>query len=78
MTPDLALSYWLRALSAEFGWAIPVSGGVPALRKAQRILYDARKAQRELGDQRLETIMMCMPNGGKEIWLVKKEVEIDT
>lgn len=74
MSPNLALSYWHRALEAEFGWAIPISGGTPALRKAQRILYDARKAS---GDERLQGIMMCMPGSGMEIWLVKKDVELD-
>lgn len=74
MTPDQALSFWHRALTAEFGWAIPCPGGIPAIRKAQKILYDARTAS---GDERLKTIMMCLPQDGKEIWLVKKEVEID-
>lgn len=74
MNPEAALAFWLRALSAEFGWCIPCPGGIPALRKAQRILYDARKAS---GDERLQGIMMCLPGGGKEIWLVKKDVELD-
>ena len=74
MNSDQALAFWLKALSAEFGWAIPCPGGVPALRKAQRILYDARKAS---NDPRLQGIMMCLPGGGKEIWLVKKDVELD-
>lgn len=74
MKPSEALSYWRTALTLEFGLALPVPGGPPALRKAQRILYDARKAS---GDEGLQRLMMVMPNGGKEIWLIKKEVELD-
>ena len=74
MNSTQALAFWLRALREEFGWAIPCPGGVPALRKAQKILYDARK---QSNDPRLQGIMMCLPGSGKEIWLVKKDVELD-
>ncbi len=74
MNPAQALSYWRTALTHEFGLALPIPGGPPALRKAQRILYDARIAS---GDTELQRLMMVMPNGGKEIWLIKKEVELE-
>lgn len=77
MKPEEALSYWRQALDLEFGLALPIPGGPPALRKAQKLLYDSRKAQRELGVTDLEKLMMVMPNGGREIWLIKKEVELD-
>lgn len=74
MTPDQALSFWHLALAEEFGWCIPISGGLPALRKAQKILYDARTKSK---DERLKSLMLCLPGGAKEIWLVKQEVELE-
>lgn len=75
MKPDQALAYWVRALGEEFGLAIPIlNSSEPVLRKAQKILYDARKAS---GNAELGRLMMVMPNGGKEIWLIKKEVELE-
>ena len=74
MNPTQALTFWRQALTFEFGLALPIPGGPPALRKAQKILYDARKAS---GEAELQRLMMVMPNGGKEIWLIKKEVELD-
>lgn len=74
MNPQQALAHWRSALLLEFGLALPIPGGAPALRKAQKILYDARKAS---GDEELQRLMMVMPNGGKEIWLIKKDVELD-
>lgn len=74
MTPALALTYWQRALTCEFGLALPIPGGPPALRKAQTILYAARKAA---GDAELQRLMLVLPNGGREIWLIKKEVELE-
>lgn len=74
MTASQALAHWRAALTHEFGLALPIPGGAPALRKAQKILYDARKAS---GDESLQRLMMVMPNGGREIWLIKKEVELE-
>lgn len=75
MTPEIALALWRRALTEEFGLAIPLLNPSTAmLRKAQKIMYDARKQAK---DPELERLMLVLPNGGKEFWLVKKEVELD-
>lgn len=61
---------WRRALTVEFGIAIPTNN----IRWLERSLYAARKAARDPG---LEAVIMMKPKAG-EIWLMKKDVELGT
>lgn len=62
-------SYWARATQSEIGIAIPTDN----VRKLQTLLYEARKN----GPAAWQEFMVCMPNGGKEVWLVRKTVDVD-
>ena len=70
MTPDIALACWERAANEEIGIAIGVEKPKD-LREAQRALYEARE-----GIEKYKSIRLCLPNGGKEVWLVKQTVEV--
>lgn len=60
---------WAQAAEQELGLAIPTDN----VRKLQTLLYEARKG----GPEEWQGLMLCMPNGGKEVWLVKKTVDVD-
>lgn len=64
-----ALTLWRRALTTEFGLAIPTTNRIEMM----RIMYAARK---ESGDEELEKVMIMKPNNG-ELWLCRKEVSLD-
>lgn len=61
---------WYQACEAEIGIAVPTDN----VRDLQIKLYETRS---RLGDPELEKFLMCLPKGGKEIWIVRKEVEMD-
>ena len=64
------LSLWRRALTVEFGIAIPTNN----IRWLERELYAARKLS---GDPDLQEVIMMKPREG-EIWLCRKEVELES
>ena len=69
---ETSLALWTRAREAEIGIAFGVQ--LEDIRRIQIELYEARQKSH---DESLEDIVMVLPNGGKEIWLVKKTVELD-
>jgi hypothetical protein len=75
-SPIIWLPLWERAIdpSTEIGIAFKV-GGVTR-EYMRQTLYDCRKMA---GDARLEEIIMFLPGGDHmdEIWLCKKQVELD-
>lgn len=74
LTPATALQFWEWAKESEFGWVIPVvnPGDKMRLKKYVRMLYNARKNRPDL-----KSIRVCLPKGGKEIFLVKITVNLD-
>lgn len=71
-TPAQVLPIWYRALAAELAIAVATSDKDWLL----ALLYEARK---QAEDPELERIMICKPAPPfeNELWLVKKEVELD-
>jgi hypothetical protein len=72
--PSTWLPLWLRALDEEIGIAFKISG--VAREYFRNTLYEARKAS---ADPRLNDLIMFLPAGGHEdeIWICKKEVELE-
>jgi hypothetical protein len=71
LSPDLLISLWDRAKEAEIGIAITVEGSVSSLSTQ---LHGVRK---QLNEPELRQITVIMPEGGTQVWLVKKETELD-
>jgi len=73
LSASLAAALWDRAAKQEFGICVTV-GDPKTIRELQRILYDTRK---KANVPAWNAIMVCIPEGLKEVYLVKKEVELE-
>jgi len=69
---ELALACWKRATLSEHGIAIPVD---PAYLDTIRV--EMYRARREANDPEMEKFMLVQGPENREIWLVRKTVEID-
>lgn len=72
MKAPLLIPFWYKALEAEFGFVLPVNKA--DLEYWKHELYAARKLA---NDEALQQIVVCLPAGLNEIWLVKKTVEME-
>lgn len=72
MTHDQALSLWHQALTTEFGLAICAAEA--DLRVLMNELYEARQGS---GDESLSKLSVVLPGEVAEVWLCKKEVELE-
>lgn len=71
-SPATILSLWHRALAEEIGIAVSVP------EKDRRWLLNSLYALRkESGDERLEALMIVVAWNNKELWLIKKAVEME-
>ena len=72
-TPELSLDIWLTAATREMGLVIPVASpkDCEAISKA---LYEAR---RDISDPRLSNLSIHISEDGGEIYVYKKEVDLD-
>lgn len=61
---------WNLAKTEEIGLAIPTDD----LLGLQKELYATRAL---LGDPILAGFRVCLPEGGKEVWIVRQTVELD-
>lgn len=72
--PETLIGIWYRAQEAELGVAVRLSKpNVDDVRRMANLLYNAR---RDHGDPSLDEIMICLPEGAQELFLVKKTVEL--
>ena len=69
-TPEVALALWRQALATEIGLAIATDD----TRWLERRLYSSRQ---EAAEPELWKLIMVKPPNGRELWLVKKAVEMD-
>lgn len=69
ITNQIALGLWNRALTCEIGIRIQTTDKA----HLTALLYNVRKAS---GDPRLQSLIILRPNND-EVWICKKEVEID-
>lgn len=72
MTPEVCREIWYHALASEVGIAIVTEAS--GIKTICNELYEARRA---IADPKLESIIICLPASIDEIWMCKKEVELD-
>jgi hypothetical protein len=71
MTKSIGIELWRQSLEQEIGLSV---GCEPEdCEHVKTMLY---KWRQEESDPRLMDIMLCSPPGKKEIWFVKKMVEL--
>lgn len=69
LSPALLLPLWYRALREEIGIAIPTND-------KRHLSVQLYKARDQSGDAALQRIILFQPNVD-EVWLCKKEVEME-
>lgn len=69
---ETLLACWYRAQEHELGCVIQLADPKD-LKRASTYLYKARD---EHADPSLNELMLCLPEGGTEIFIVKKAVEL--
>lgn len=68
--PDgLAHAYWTRACAAEIGIAIATED----IKKVNDGLAEYRT---KAGNPEWNNFRLCLPKGGKEVWIVRNTVEV--
>lgn len=71
LTAEFMISLWDRAKEAEIGIAVAVEGPLNSF------VSQMNQTRKQLDEPELREIAITMPEGGKEVWLVKKETQID-
>ena len=72
-TPELALDIWIAAANREMGLIVPVADAKDC-EAISKSLYEAR---RDISDPRLANLSLHISEDGREIYVYKKEVDLD-
>ena len=68
---ELLISLWDRAKEAEIGIALTVAGSIEGIKG------ELNQIRKQLNEPELYELAICLPEGGKEIWIVKKGTDLD-
>lgn len=72
LTDATMAELWYTAAAEEFGLRL-VLADPRDVKVMQNALYRVRQ---ELADPKLSQLSLCLPEGGKEIWLVQQTVDL--
>lgn len=73
LTPTRLAQLWYEAAAHEIGLRLVLADP----KSAERVINALYNCRKSLLDQTIDSISICRPPGGKELWMVKQGVDMN-